>query len=278
MNDPDPGLLRHFCDKPECVIDIPSWMLSPERVEAYGSMRGLAMVEIAGRDSVAAAVKAVEADGFTDLLPTYVYTATEHGAWSSVVDAVKRLTDRLPRIRVHPLLAMGSPRFWQALNGRYISELIARFGFLSPCIGCHLYLHSVRIPLAVRLGKTPVISGERERHNGAIKINQIGEALTRYQDLAASFGIRLLFPLQHISDGNRIDEILGFAWEEGKEQLGCVLSGNYRGPDGSLKVTVKQAAQYLDAFACPVTREITKAYLAGQVPEHVKIAARVLGF
>ena len=253
-------------------------MLPPERVEAYRSTSGLAMVEIAGRDSVAAAVKAVEAEGFTDLLPTYVYTATEHGAWSSVVDAVKRLADRLPRIRIHPLLVLGSPRFWQALNGRYVSELIARFGFLSPCIGCHLYLHSVRIPLAVRLGKIPIISGERERHDDVIKINQLGEALTRYQDLAKSFGVRLLFPLQHISEGNQIDEILGFAWEEGKEQLGCVLSGNYRGTDGSVRLTVKQAVQYLDTFACPVTLKIIKAYLKGEVPEHLKIAARVLGF
>jgi len=252
-------------------------MLPPERIEAYGSMSGLAMVEIAGRDSVAAAVKAVEEDGFTDLLPSYVYTATEHGAWSSVEDAVKRLAGRLPHIQVHPILAMGSPRFWQALNGRYVNELIGRFGFLCSCIGCHLYLHSVRIPLAVRLGKIPIISGERERHDGVIKINQIGEALTRYQDLAMSFGVRLLFPLQHISDGQQIDEILGFAWEEGKEQMGCVLSGNYRGTDGSVRVTVKQAVQYLDTFANPVTLQIIKAYLKGQVPDHLKIAARVLG-
>jgi hypothetical protein len=220
---------------------------------------------------------AVEKEGFTDLLPTYVYTGTEHGAWSSVGDAVKRLSARLPEIRVHPLLLMGSPRFWQALNGRFMSELVARFGFLSPCIGCHLYLHSVRIPLAVTLGRVPIISGERERHNGAVKINQIGEALCRYEDMAGEFGIRLLLPLQHISDGHQIGEILGLEWEEGKEQLGCVLSGNYRGPDGNVTLTVEQAAQYLDTFACPVTREIIRAYLKGEVPDHLKIAARVLG-
>jgi hypothetical protein len=251
-------------------------MLPPDRVEAYRSISRLAMVEIAGRDSVAAAMEAVNQEGFTDLLPTYAYTGTEYGAWSSVGDAVKRLVERLPQIRVHPLLVIGSPRFWQALNGRFMSELIAAYGVFSPCIGCHLYLHSVRIPLAVSLGRIPIISGERESHDHAIKINQIGVALSRYEALVAEFGVRLLLPLRHILDGDRIGEILGIPWEEGKEQLGCVLSGNYRGVDGSVGMTAEEVARYLDGFACPVTRKIIAAYTKGQVPDHLNIAARVL--
>jgi len=46
------------------------------------------------------------------------------------------------------------------------------------------YFRSVRIPLAVALGRIPIISGERERHDGMIKINQIGEVLTLYEALA----------------------------------------------------------------------------------------------
>ena len=276
MKDQIQGLSEYFRDKPECVSDIPSCMLPPDRVEAYRSISRLAMVEIAGRDSVAAAMEAVNQEGFTDLLPTYAYTGTEYGSWSSVGDAVKRLVERLPHIRVHPLLVIGSPRFWQALNGRFMSELIAAYGVFSPCIGCHLYLHSVRIPLAVSLGRIPIISGERERHDHAIKINQIGEALSRYEALVAEFGVRLLLPLRHILDGQRIGEILGIPWKEGKEQLGCVLSGNYRGVDGSVDMTGEEAAQYLDGFACPATRKIIAAYTKGQVPDHLNIAARVL--
>jgi len=83
----------------------------------------------------------------------------------------------------------------------------------------------------------------------------------------------LLFPLRHISDGHQIREILGFEWEEGKEQLGCVLSGNYRTMDGSVRLTFEQAVQYLETFACPATKDIIAAYLAGKVPDHLKIAA-----
>jgi hypothetical protein len=277
MEDYDSESAGYFCDKTECVINFPPSLLPPERAEAYRTVSRLAIVEIAGRDSVAAAVKAVENEGFTDLLPTYVYTGTEYGVWSSVGDAVDRLSARLPEIRIHPLLVIGSPRFWQALNGRFMTELISRYGFLSPCIGCHLYLHSVRIPLAVTLGNRPIISGERERHDGAVKINQIGEALILYQELAGEFEVRLLFPLRHISEGHEIREVLGFEWAEGQEQLGCVLSGNYRGLDGSVNMTGEQVVQYLETFACPVTREIIQTYLEGQVPRHLEIAGRVLG-
>jgi len=277
MKAPDSELSGYFRDKRECVIDLPESLLSVERMDAYRAMPGLAIVEIAGRDSVAAAIKAVEDEGFTDLLPTYVYTGTEYGAWSGVGNAVRRLSARLPETRVHPLLVMGSPRFWQALNGRFMGELASRHGVLLLCIGCHLYLHSVRIPLAVTLGRIPIISGERERHNGAVKINQIGEALNFYQELAKEFEVRLLFPLRHISVGHRIREILGFEWEEGQGQPGCVLSGNYREVNGSVSITGEQVVPYLETFACPLTREIIKTYLGGQVPRHLEIAGRVLG-
>jgi len=277
MSHPESRLSDLFRDKRECVIDLPSWLLPPERADAYRSAKGLAMVEMAGRDSVAAAVKAVQDEGFTELLPTYVYTGTEQGAWSTVLDAVHRLSHRLPGVGIHPLLVLGSPRFWQALNGRFLSGLIHHLGFFSPCIGCHLYLHSVRLPLAVSLGRIPIIAGERESHDGAIKVNQIREALIRYEALAGEFGVRLLFPLRHISEGRHIRDILGVEWEEGKKQLGCVLSGNYRYPDGSVRLTGEEVNRYLEAFACPVSREIIRTYVKGAVPEHLKIAGRMLG-
>ncbi len=276
MSGPDQGLSEYFRDKRECVIDFPSWLLSPGQADAYRSANGLAMVEIAGRDSVAAAVKAVQDEGFAELLPTYVYTGTEQGDWTTVTDAVARLTDRLPGVRIHPLLAMGSPRFWQAMNGRFMSRLIEHFGFFSPCIGCHLYLHSVRLPLAASLGRVPIIAGERESHDGAVKINQLGEALSQYTALAGEFGVRLLFPLQHIPEGFRIRELLGFEWEEGQEQLGCVLSGNYRHADGSVIWRGEQVTRYLETFAVPVSRDIVKTYLRGDIPAHLKIAGQVL--
>lgn len=273
----DPRLKELYLNKPECVITLPEWLLPSEKIEEYRAMSRLAIVEIAGRDSVAAAVKSVEEESFTDLLPTYVYTGTEHGPWASVDLAVERLAGRLPEVRIHNLVVLGSTNFWQALCGRYISELISRYGFYTPCVGCHLYLHSVRIPLALAIGAVPIISGEREWHDGSIKLNQISEALDVYQDIAKDFGVHLLLPVRHITEGTRIAEILGFEWHQGKEQLDCVLSGNYRRLDGSVEHTSRQVQIYLEEFAVPCAKKIIESYTAGRIPNHLEIAAEILG-
>ncbi|MBW2568942.1 MAG: hypothetical protein JRE47_06120 [Deltaproteobacteria bacterium] len=87
----------------------------------------------------------------------------------------------------------------------------------------------------------------------------------------------MLFPIRRISEGNRIRKILGFEWDQGKDQLGCILSGNYRRLDGSISITGKQVLNYLEEFAYPLTREIVETYVAGQMPDHKEIAADVLG-
>jgi hypothetical protein len=270
------GVTGIYLDKPESVINLPQWLLSREDIEAYRSMSGLAIIEIAGRDSIAAAIKAVEELGFTELLPTYVYTGTEYGPWASVDNAVARLSARLPAVRVHSLLILGSPGYWRALNGRYVQELISTFGYYTPCIGCHLYLHTARIPLSVTLGNVPIISGERERHDGAVKLNQIAEALDVYQDVSNRFEVPLLLPLRHVDEGRRITDILGFSWRQGKEQLGCTLSGNYRLFDGSLDVSPGQVSIFLEWFGKPAAIEVIASYLNHRVPDHLEIVRKIL--
>jgi hypothetical protein len=272
----DVQLRELYLNKPECVINLPRWLLPPRKIQEYRAMSRLAIVEMAGRDSLAAAVKSAEEQSFTDLLPTYVYTGTEHGPWSSLEKAVKRLSDRLPETRVHDLIILGSPGFWQALNGRFMSELVTRYGSYTPCVGCHLYLHGVRIPLALNLGKVPIISGERERHDGTMKINQISEALNLYGKMAKDFGVRLLLPLRHIAEGDRISEILGFEWQEGEEQLDCVLSGNYRQLCGRVNIAISKVQEFLGDFGLPCAQKIIEAYAAGRIPNHLQIAEQVL--
>ena len=276
MPERDAILRDLYSEKKECVAPLPEWLLPKEKIHEYKAMAKVAIVEIAGRDSVAAAVKAVQERGFTDLIPTYAYTGTEHGPWQSIELAVSRLTRRLSETRIHELLLIGSPKFWQALNGRFAGSLIARYGFYAPCVGCHLYLHSVRIPLSRLLGGIPVIAGERESHDGKIKVNQISEALNAYVGLAEEFETELILPLRHIHDGDRIRHLLGFEWKEGGEQLGCVLSGNYKGPDGKVHIGSSQVRQYLEEFAYPVTRKIVSAYLDDRTPDHLKTASVLL--
>jgi hypothetical protein len=265
-----------FLDKPELVIDFPDWLLSAKQIDIFRQIEDLAIVEIAGRDSVAAAIKSVEENGFTDLLPVYAYTGTEYGTWRSVEQAVRRMTARLPQVKIHPLVVVGSPEFWRVLNGRYVSELISKYNFFSPCPGCHLYLHAIRIPLAKKLGSMPIVSGERELHSGQVKINQTGDALDFYLDVAALFNIRMLFPLRYIEQSEEIEDILQISWEMDKDQLECTFSGNYRLRDGSVGPTLKDVNRYFAEFAVPVSQKVIEEYLKGNIPDTMGIAQQVI--
>lgn len=237
---------------------------------------GKAVVEIAGRDSIAAALAACRAMGLEELIPTYAFTGTEWGPWSSVERAMNRLRERLPSTRISEIVLLHHEDFWHALNGRFLSELLHRYGFYTPCVGCHLYLHAVRIPLAVKLGGIPIVAGERLSHDGKVKINQTRRALLAYSDLAAAFGIRLLFPLRDVENGKAVQELLGFEWAEGKEQMSCVFSGNYRRIDGTIPVTEDMIESFLRGFALPAAVRIVGEMVEGKRPDCVKIAAEVL--
>ena len=267
---------RIFLDKPERVTGFlgPAEVNYLKRLSESGKKP--AMVEIAGRDSVAAAVKAVENDNYTDLLPVYAYTGTEYGAWAAVETAVDRLKKILPDVEIHPLQIVGSPVFWRALNGRFVSELIQQFGFFSPCPGCHLYLHAIRIPLAKELGSMPIIAGERESHSGMVKINQAASALDFYLDFARRFDTELQFPLRHIKSGEAIEEILQIPWHRGKEQLQCVLSGNYRSVKEINMIRDAEVLHFFENFAGPAAETIVQSYLSGKSPDHAGAAESVL--
>ncbi len=261
-----------FRDKPELVPPLPAWMLPPPA--AAGDT---ALVELAGRDSVAAALALAGQGHIKRLVPCYAYTGSEYGAFAEVERAWRRLRGLAPAgVEVTPLLLMGSPRFWRALNGRFLAELVRRFGLVPVCVGCHLYLHALRIPLARSLG-APVIAGERERHDGRIKLNQVAPALDAYAGLCAEFGVELLLPLRQVADGGRVVEILGLDWPEGGEQLGCALSGNYVCIDGDVDWDPGRLAAYLEGFALPLARRVVAAWLAGRVPDHLAWAKDLLG-
>lgn len=270
-----------FRDKPERIIGIIDDYMPQAEVKRLEGKPGLAIVELAGRDSVAAALAAVEQRGLDTLLPTYVYTGSEHGPFSWVREALARLASRLPvGVKLLEPLVLGSPGFWHALNGRLLGELNRRYGLSPACVGCHLYLHAARIPLARHFGAggngVPIISGERESHDNKIKLNQIAPALDAYAGLCSEFGVELMLPIRQVSDGARIEEILGLAWPEDGEQLSCVLSGNYRGCDSEVDYDPAALTAFLSEFALPLTRQVITAYLAGRTPKHINLATAIM--
>lgn len=258
---------RILLAKPDSLSDIEG-LVSPQfqRQVAEATYGGLAIGEIAGRDSVAAVIKIAERDDIDAVLPTIVYTGTDYGDWNLLEENIGYLRQRLEREFGKPIfdaIVLGDPALWHALNGRFLSVLLKKFGFYSPCLGCHLYMHLARVPLAKKLDCTKIVGGEREAHEGRLKINQVPMALDAYIGVLSWAGIELILPLRKIDSNEQIKAIVGSDWEQGEKQLKCVFSENYRALDRSIEYDEDALRKYFDEFAIPAAKKILKAWEMG---------------
>lgn len=239
---------------------------------------GVAIVEIAGRDSVAAALAAVRLRGFTVLLPTSVATGTEYGDRSAPERTSAYLRERLEgEAEVLPHVRIGSPRLWAALNGRFVGIIAERFGLFSPCLACHLYVHLARVPLARALGGVPVIAGERDTHGGRVKLSQIPIGMDTYARVLARAGVELIEPVRRMRDSEEIAEIVGGDWGAGPGQLRCVHSDNYADLDGEVVYDELAYARYVHGFLEPAGTAIVDAWSESAEPHYETIVRMVLG-
>ncbi len=263
MKDIDKRLLEILAGKPDLVLDFPDWMLPASEINEIINTGHVALAEMAGRDSFAAVIRACETNPIQAIVPTVAYTGTEYGDWEITFEKIEILKDRLQgsNIRLFGPVVLGSPRFWWKLCGRYTTHFFKKFGYYSHCLGCHLYFHALRIPLAKKLNSSLIIGGERESHDGRVKINQIGMVLDIYRSFMKKYGIELLFPIRQIQSGKEIESILGMHWDEGNQQLECVLSKNYQEMNGSVSVIEKAVKDYFDEFALSTAEETVSGYL-----------------
>jgi hypothetical protein len=270
-------LLALLSRKPDLVTSFPDWLLSSAAIDMLKKTAGVALAEIAGRDSVAAVLAAVEEHPIKGVLPTIAYTGTEFGDWERGVATSHFVAERLRGhgITVFDPVFIGSPRFWWLRCGRYISMLFSRFGFYTPCLGCHLYLHALRVPLARLTGALYIISGERERHDGRIKINQVPSALDAYTAFVGRFEVEFLLPLRSIHSGEAIERIVGQEWEEGGGQLECVLSKNYQDRNGLVTYDEAAIRRFFKEFAFPLADGVVRAYLKGEGPDFDTLAKTI---
>ena len=223
---------------------------------------GTAVVELAGRDSVAAALASPP---LTAALPTFVYTGTEYGDPAVLLHNLVLLRNRLAgSTELLEPLVLGSPRWWAALCGRYATPLFRRYGFSFTCVGCHMYLHAVRVLLAARLGLKTVIAGEREKHGKRVKINQVPAALDAYARMAGRYGVELRMPLRGVAEEEEMERLVE-GWGEGERQRLCVLAGNYLewggGPD--MRRALPALEGYIEEFLLPVTLAVMDSLLSG---------------
>jgi hypothetical protein len=265
---------RLLSEKPDRLFP-----LDDMQVKALRDMPGLAIGEMAGRDSVAAILTALESDDVSAVLPVAVYMGAEYGDWQGFEENaafVRRMAQERWQKPVFDLVWLGSPSLWRALNGRYITEIVQRFGSYSPCLACHFYLHASRIPLAKQLGASVVIGGDREVHNGRIKINQTPVAIDAYLRLFQRFGLELREPLRHLADVADLDQALGDAWPGGSPQPDCLFSGNYDRVDGSRHWSGADVSDHLGRFIYPMLEKVIAAHIDQQPIDYLQTAGEIL--
>lgn len=237
------------------------------------------IAEVSGRDSVAAAVALLRDSGGAGrrVLPSVAYTGTEYGDMGSLEANVERLRALLEPVGVEVLMPVmtGSPRWWNAVAGRFNSLLASRYGPWHVCIGCHMYLHALRVPLAWRTGARRVVAGERLGHGGRVKVNQTAFAVEAYRSLLGEFGVRLELPLLVVDDEDELLSLVG-EWREGEGQPSCALSGNYLGVAGEVLFDEERAHAYLEEYLLPLTRRILLSLRDGGEADYRGLAREVL--
>jgi hypothetical protein len=204
-----------------------------------------------------------------------VYTGTEYGDWQGFetnADFLRRAAWERFAKPVLDLVWMGSPPLWQALSGRFVTEMVTQFGVYTPCLACHFYLHAVRIPLASQLGVRNVIGGDREQHDGKVKINQFASVVDAYLRFFSRFGLELWEPLRAVADGAEIETILGTTWPGGSPQPRCLFSGNYYSLNGREPWTETKVTDLIDRFVYPVLEGIVARLVANQPVDYAQVA------
>ena len=225
------------------------------------------LTDFAGRDSVAAAIAWLERHEVGTLVPVADLVPTRFGDWRVYEDnwhnLRARVADEFPAVRLTPWFVFEDVSAWKLLNGRYLDVLSQRFGFFTPCLGCHLHFYMMRAVLAEVVGASTLVSGEKELHGTRRKANQTREAVAAYAAFSAEHGVHQHFPIHQVTSEKEMQRLLGDDWKEGARQLRCVHSGNDRSLDGSLRFTPDQIRAYMHQFALPVAHHLVALRQAG---------------
>lgn len=251
--------------------------LSPLELEGLAYPMNATAVEMAGRDSVAAAVAFLEREK-AFLIPTFARTGTEYGGEQADVENLKWLALRAKSMgaKVSGPVGLVDHRWWWATVGRPNTVLTRVFGPWHICVGCHMYLHALRVAFCIKTGVGRVISGERVLHGGRVKVNQAPEAVEAYSRVAAAFGVELLFPIYQVDDEDELKKLVGTGWGEGERQWSCVLSGNYLDEKGCASFSTTSLEAYLERYLVPVTMSILESISNGESPDHFSKVRKAL--
>ena len=231
------------------------------------------LTDFAGRDSIAACIQILKDEEIDTIIPIGDIVPSRYGGtdsysqnWNTLAQIVK---NNHVGVDLKPWFIVDGQDFWKTLNQRYVQQITGKFGWFTPCIGCHFHFYAMRSVLVKILGHYTIIlaSGEKRLHkNGKRKANQTDAAVKSYGKFSHERGIDHRFPIHNFEFEEQITKLVGAEWKEGGSQMSCIHSGNDQDDNGQLKFTEEQISEMMSEYIIPMgTKYIELKMASGSI-------------
>lgn len=213
------------------------------------------IMEVAGKDSVAAALSFAADHREAHIVPTIVLTGTEYGDMASYENSISFLKGRLEEygITIANTVYLQDGALWNLLNARYQYPIYRKYQFYTPCIMCHLYAHLLRVNLYRECGAKGLITGERSSHAGKLKANQHEHTVRVFRKILQGVGMEPICPLMDIRDTKTVDALIGDPEViRHANDVKCVFSSNLQGFPLEEPGNVALLDDFLEGYVLPV--------------------------
>ena len=217
------------------------------------------LTDFAGRDSIAACMQILKDEEIDTVIPVGDIVPSRYGDTESYSQNWNTLAQLINNnhsgIDLKPWFIVDGQDFWETLNQRYVEQIMGKFGWFTPCLGCHFHFYAMRSVLVEILGhdNTILASGEKRLHkNGKRKANQTDAAVKAYGKFSLERGIDHRFPIHNFETEEQIGSLIGSEWNEGGSQMSCIHSGNDQDHKGRLKFTDEQISEMMTEYILPM--------------------------
>jgi hypothetical protein len=220
------------------------------------------LTDFAGRDSIAACMQILKDEEIDTVIPVGDIVPSRYGDTDSYSQNWNTLAQLMKKnhtgIDLKPWFIVDGQDFWKTLNQRYVQQIMEKFGWFTPCVGCHFHFYAMRSVLVEILGHDNIIlaSGEKRLHkNGKRKANQTVAAVKAYGKFSLERGIDHRFPIHNFEFEEQIGSLVGAEWKEGGSQMSCIHSGNDQDDNGQLKFTEEQISEMMTEYILPMGKK-----------------------
>ena len=228
------------------------------------------LTDFAGRDSIAACMQILKDEKIDSVIPVGDIVPSRYGDTDSYSRNWENLAQLIgknhPNTDLKPWFIVDGQDFWKIINQRYVPQIIRKFGWFTPCIGCHFHFYAMRSVLVEILGDKKIIlaSGEKRLHkNGKRKANQTDAAVNAYAKFSLERGIDHRFPIHNFESEEQIVSLIGTQWKEGGSQMSCIHSGNDQDDYGRLKFTEQQISEIMAEYILPMGQKYIEIKKSG---------------